>query len=71
MMFIDLDRFKLVNDSMGHAAGDELLVQAAERLRRVAPPPIMVGRVSGDEFLVLIPDCNTAGALSVADRTIL
>ena len=68
MMFIDLDRFKLVNDSMGHAAGDELLVQAAERLRRVAPPPIMVGRVSGDEFLVLIPDCNTAGALSVADR---
>ncbi len=68
MMFIDLDRFKLVNDSMGHAAGDELLVQAAERLRRVAPPPIMVGRVSGDEFLVLIPDCNTAGALSVAER---
>ena len=68
MMFIDLDRFKLVNDSMGHAAGDELLVQAAERLVRVAPEPILVGRVSGDEFLVLIPDGNTAGALSVAER---
>ena len=68
MMFLDLDRFKLVNDSMGHAAGDELLVQAAERLRRVAPPPIMVGRVSGDEFLVLVPDTNTAGALSLAER---
>ena len=68
MMFIDLDRFKLVNDSMGHAAGDELLVQAAERLQRVAPAPIMVGRVSGDEFLVLVPDCDTAEALSVAER---
>lgn len=68
MMFIDLDRFKLINDSMGHAAGDELLVQAAERLRRVAPPPITVGRVSGDEFLVLVPDGDTASALSLAER---
>jgi diguanylate cyclase (GGDEF)-like protein len=53
VMFIDLDRFKLVNDSMGHVAGDELLVLAAERLRAAVPDGAWVSRVSGDEFLVL------------------
>jgi diguanylate cyclase (GGDEF)-like protein len=56
LVFVDLDRFKLVNDSFGHLAGDELLVRVSERLLQHADPRGIVARLSGDEFVMLLAD---------------
>ena len=53
--FIDLDDFKVVNDTFGHRSGDELLIQLSRRLREACPEGSVVGRLGGDEFVLLLP----------------
>ncbi|MCT2558282.1 EAL domain-containing protein [Tsuneonella sp. YG55] len=63
LMMLDLDRFKQVNDTMGHPAGDALLQQVAERLRNVIGDRGEIGRLGGDEFQVILPDMDDRGKL--------
>jgi diguanylate cyclase (GGDEF)-like protein len=71
VLFVDLDRFKNVNDSLGHAVGNQLLVAAAQRLRSVADPAVTVARLGGDEFVVFLPHLAMGNdAARVADRVL-
>lgn len=65
VLFIDLDRFKLVNDNYGHEVGDTFLMEASERMLSVVRPGDTVGRFGGDEFVVI---CDQLNELDVADR---
>ncbi|MFF7014874.1 MULTISPECIES: bifunctional diguanylate cyclase/phosphodiesterase [Streptomyces] len=67
LVLIDLDRFRAVNDTLGHLAGDRLLLQIAERLRLALPPGAEAARLGGDEFAVLLPQADsTTSAQRVA-----
>jgi diguanylate cyclase (GGDEF)-like protein len=60
VLLLDLDRFREVNDALGHGVGDLLLQQVAARLQAYVPPGATVARLGGDEFAVLLPDCSSA-----------
>jgi diguanylate cyclase (GGDEF)-like protein/PAS domain S-box-containing protein len=69
VLFIDLDRFKYVNDSLGHLVGDELLIAISERLRESMRPPDIVARLGGDEFVILVEGrYYNEKVTSIADR---
>ncbi|HEX7953531.1 MAG TPA: EAL domain-containing protein [Burkholderiales bacterium] len=71
VMFVDLDHFKLINDSLGHAAGDELLRQVAGRLRATVRGSDVAGRQSGDEFVILLNDEGQDAAIAEMARRVL
>ncbi len=71
VVLLDLDRFKLINDTLGHASGDRLLQSVAERLAAVVPPRHVVARFSGDEYLVLCPDISGVAAAEATARRVL
>jgi diguanylate cyclase (GGDEF)-like protein len=70
VLYVDLDDFKTVNDSLGHAAGDELLKAVSERLRSCLRPSDVPARLGGDEFAILLEDASLEDALRVGDRII-
>jgi diguanylate cyclase (GGDEF)-like protein/PAS domain S-box-containing protein len=68
LMFLDLDHFKNVNDTLGHPAGDALLVEATRRLSATVRAGDTLSRQGGDEFVLLLPDCNALQAAHVAQK---
>ena len=68
LLLLDLNNFKRVNDALGHASGDQLLIELAHRLVKIADPEDTVARLGGDEFAVLMPRADEAQALEFAHR---
>ena len=71
LLFLDLDRFKIINDTLGHDVGDELLIEVAKRLNESLRETDTVARLGGDEFVVLLPDMNDEKQLSAVAKKIL
>ena len=71
VMFLDLDRFKLVNDTMGHAAGDRLLIEVAKRLSDCMIENTFLSRTGGDEFMIFVPDLQSVESIQQFAQLIL
>ena len=71
VMFLDLDRFKLINDFLGHAAGDQLLSQVSQRIKSCLPGSATLARWAGDEFTLLLPDVESVEDAVVVAQQIL
>jgi len=71
VVLLDVDRFEIVNESLGHAAGDRVLREVGKRVTDVLGPNDTVARFGGDTFGVLLPDCDSDGAMAFADRVAL
>ncbi|MBF0180266.1 MAG: GGDEF domain-containing protein [Magnetococcales bacterium] len=70
LLYMDLDRFKLVNDQLGHKAGDQLLVQVVQRIAGILRETDALGRIGGDEFVLVLPNSQFHGAKFVAEKII-
>ncbi len=68
VIFLDLDRFKDINDTLGHSVGDALLIEAAKRMKSVVREEDTVSRLGGDEFVLLLPGVDSRGAAQVAQK---
>lgn len=69
VLFIDLDRFKVINDSLGHLCGDQLLIQVSKILKRSIRPTDLIARLGGDEFTILLHNvCDLEEIVAVSDR---
>lgn len=68
VMFLDLDHFKDINDTLGHSVGDTLLIQASARLQSLLREEDMIARLGGDEFIILLPNIQMSGATQVAQK---
>lgn len=68
IIMVDIDHFKVVNDTYGHLIGDKVLSEVAHRLSRVVRTYDRIGRYGGEEFLVVVPGCDAAGLLKLAER---
>jgi diguanylate cyclase (GGDEF)-like protein len=71
VLFVDVDHFKLINDSLGHDAGDGVLVEVARRLRRCTRPDDSIARFGGDEFVVVLDRVTSGGAAETARRVVM
>lgn len=71
LLMLDLDHFKAVNDRHGHQVGDEVLKQFVQRIDKILRPNDVLGRLGGEEFLVLLPETSATAALATADRILL
>jgi diguanylate cyclase (GGDEF)-like protein/PAS domain S-box-containing protein len=70
IIFLDLDRFKNVNDSLGHQVGDNLLIEVAKRLGNLLREEDTISRIGGDEFIIVMPDSDAQGAAHVASKVL-
>ena len=68
LMFIDVDNFKDINDTLGHDIGDMLLVELSKRLKSILREEDTLARLGGDEFILLLPECDAAGAQKIAQK---
>jgi diguanylate cyclase (GGDEF)-like protein len=71
VLFLDLDRFKQINDTLGHDAGDDLLREVAQRLEEALRKSDTVARMGGDEFVILLPDVESEGMVGLVARKVL
>ncbi|MDP2850227.1 MAG: EAL domain-containing protein [Sulfuricurvum sp.] len=68
VMFLDLDHFKTINDTLGHSCGDSLLIEASKRLKMILREEDTIARFGGDEFIILLPNIGVDGATQVAQK---